>query len=125
MLQPRRWDGPLIKAVGTSEHEGGGTEQRLHCGKSEPFKCSRRAEPEAKFPWGRSLWVGLLGRASPTSPLPLECPTTPHPHPLPLLPRSAKSDSAPLLQKESLSPKEHKKVWQHPLQETDPRSRKA
>lgn len=38
----------------------------------------------------------------------------PHPPKLPL--HSAKSNSAPLLQKGSLSPKEHKKVWQHPLQ---------
>lgn len=52
MLQPQRGDGPLIKAAGTSARESRGQEQRLCCGESEPFKCGRRAEPEAGLLWG-------------------------------------------------------------------------
>lgn len=52
MLQLRRWDGPLIKAVGTSEHERRGTEQRLHpdLGTLEQF-CHRIAQLQQAHPY--------------------------------------------------------------------------
>lgn len=40
-----------------------------------------------KFSLGRSLRVGLLGHARPTSPRPLECPTK---HPSPAPPKATK-----------------------------------
>lgn len=85
-----------------------------------------------KVSLGRSLWVGLLGRARPTSPLPLECP--PQSAPTIHLPSLA---AAALLLLKLLNSPASERVFEPQraqkglatsatvLQETDPRSRKA
>lgn len=80
-------DGSLIKAEGTSAPKRRRTEQRLRCGKSEPFKSGRRVEPEARFPWGGTSGWGFWAMPAPPRPARWNAPTK---HPSPAPPKATK-----------------------------------